>query len=369
MSCFRSSLEVDTASVRHNLKCLISRSPQNRLMAVVKADAYGVGVEKISRIADEEGCAAFGVATVREALQLRELGIKKDISVLSGVLEEEISDAIRNGISLPLTDVEISRKISCEAVRQQRQVKGNLIIDSGMGRAGIVLADAGKIIPEITSLPAIECSGIYSHFSSAGEPDDEYTLRQISDFNRFLKEFALPTSCRDIHFAAFDGINNYSPVLEPPFTMARCGIGIYGMMADDTLNIPLEKSLRLTAKVVAVRELAPGTAVGYMHTAILQKPSRIAVVSFGYADGLPLAASNAGRFLVNGKFAPVVGRISMDYTTCDVTGIDVKPGDEAVIFGSSKDNRIEVSEVAALRGSHDYDVLCSVGSRTERVYI
>ena len=369
MSCFRSSLEVDTAAVRHNFRSLISRSPQKRLMAVVKADAYGVGVEKISAIADEEGCASFGVATVREAVQLRGLGIKKSISVLSGVLEDEIPDAVRYDISLPLTDCSIAGEISREAVKQQKAVRGNLIIDSGMGRAGIVLADAGKIISEITSLPGIECSGIYSHFSSAGEPGDEYTLGQIEKFGSFLRDYPLPASCRDVHFAAFDGINNYPQVLDSPFTMARCGIGIYGMMDSGSLNLNLKKSLRLTAKIVAVRELAPGTAVGYMHTAVLNRPSRIAVVACGYADGLPLAASNAGRFLVNGSFAPVVGRISMDYTTCDVTGIDVKPGDDAVIFGASGDNRIEVSEVAALRGSHDYDVLCSIGNRTERIYI
>lgn len=369
MSCFRSFLEVDTAAIRCNLENLIARSPRNRLMAVVKADAYGVGVEKISRLADETGAAAFGVATVNEALQLRSFGIQKDISVLSGVLEEEIPDAVRHDISLPLTDVEISRKISREAVKLQKSAKGNLIIDSGMGRAGIVLADAAGVIPGITGLPGIVCSGIYSHFSSAGVPDDEYTLKQIADFKAFLDSFPLPSVCRDVHFAAFDGVNNYQQVLCHPFTMARCGIGIYGMMNSETLNIPLKKSLRLAAKIVAVRDLAPGTAVGYMHTAILQKPSRIAVVSFGYADGLPLAISNSGRFLVNGKFSPVVGRISMDYTTCDVTGIDVKPGDDAVIFGRSEDNVIEVSEVARWRGSHDYDVLCSVGNRTERVYI
>ena len=369
MSCFRSFLEVDTAAIRHNLRNLISRSPQNRLMAVVKADAYGIGVEKISAIADQEGCAAFGVATVGEAVQLRQLGVTKEISVLSGVLEDEISDAVRMDISLPLTDVEISRKISSEAIRQKKVARGSLIIDSGMGRAGIVLAEAEKTVPEILSLPAVECSGIYSHFSSAGSPDDSYTLKQIADFGRFLQSFTLPGSCRNIHFAASDGINNYPVVLSHPFTMARCGISIYGMQSEGALNIPLKKSLRLTAKIVAVRELDAGTAVGYMHTAVLKKPSKIAVVAFGYADGLPLAISNTGRFLVNGVFAPVIGRISMDYTTCDVTGIDVKSGDDAVIFGESGNNRIEVSELAALRGSHDYDVLCSIGNRTKRIYI
>ncbi len=369
MSCFRSSLEVDVAAIRHNIRSLISRSPQKRLMAVVKADAYGVGVEKISAAADEAGCASFGVATVVEAVQLRDLGIRKNISVLSGVLEEEIPEAVRYDISLPLTDCSIARAISREAVKQQKTVKGNLIIDSGMGRAGIVLAGAGEVISEITGMPGIECSGVYSHFSSAGEPDDDYTLWQIEGFSRFLRNYPLPASCRDIHFAAFDGINNYPQVLSAPFTMARCGNGIYGMMDSGSLNLDLKKSLRLTAKIVAVRELASGTAVGYMHTAVLKRPSRIAVVAFGYADGLSLAFSNAGRFLVNGSFAPVVGRISMDYTTCDVTGMDVKPGDDAVIFGASGDNRIEVSEVAALRGSHDYDVLCSIGNRTERLYI
>jgi alanine racemase len=141
------------------------------------------------------------------------------------------------------------------------------------------------------------------------------------------------------------------------------------MMNSETLNIPLKKSLRLAAKIVAVRDLAPGTAVGYMHTAILQKPSRIAVVSFGYADGLPLAISNSGRFLVNGKFSPVVGRISMDYTSISLANVpDACWGDEVVCFGTQQDQAIPINHWAGLKGTHVYDILCSVGSRVKRCY-
>ena len=131
----------------------------------------------------------------------------------------------------------------------------------------------------------------------------------------------------------------------------------------------MKPALKFAAKVIDVRELPEGSCIGYMHTARLKKKSRIAVVAAGYADGLPLDASNRARFLINGSSVPVIGRVSMDYTTCDLGDVPCVPGDDAVIFGSSGKEYISVSEVAALRRSHDYDVLCSVGPRSERRYI
>ena len=369
MPVFRSFLEVDIAAVRHNVNTIMSALPSHRLLAVVKANAYGVGVKAVSAIADECGCSSFGVATCEEALQLRSFGITKPVCLLSGVLEEEIADAVRNDITLPFTCVDTARKISEAALKLGKTARGNLIVDTGMGRVGMILSDAQRQINEISSLEGIEVAGIYSHFSSAGVCNDDYTMMQISGFKGFLKSAVLPQSCRDVHFAAFDGINNYPEALQEPFNMARCGIGMYGMADAGTLQLPLKPALKFAAKVVEVRELPAGSCVGYMHTVKLKKKTRIAVVAAGYADGLPLEASNRARFLINGTPVSVIGRISMDYTTCDLGDTPCKAGDDAVIFGRSGTECISVSEVAALRHSHDYDVLCSIGPRSERRYI
>ena len=369
MTFYRSFLEVDLSAVRHNINCIMSALPSRRLMAVVKADAYGAGVKEISASADECGCCSFGVATCQEAVELRSFGITKPICMLSGVFDDEIAEAINSNIVMPLTNIRTARKISSEALRRNKTAKCNIIIDTGMGRVGFLPDCAETQIKEISTLPGIEIVGIYSHFSSAGAPGDEYTLNQISLFKKFLQKTELPVSCKDIHFAAFDAINNYSEAVCEPFNMARCGIGMYGMADKATLNLPLKPALKFAAKVVEVRMLPAGSSIGYMHTAKLQKPSRIAVVAAGYADGLPLEASNRARFLINGRSVQVIGRISMDYTTCDLGDVPCNPGDDAVIFGSSENESICVSEVAALRRSHDYDVLCSVGSRSERRYI
>lgn len=370
MSRSRSYLEVDLGAVKRNISTIINAVPSRRLMAVVKADAYGVGAEKISSAADACGCSCFGVASLDEALELRSFGITKPICMLSGVLDSEISDAVANDITLPLTNMETARKINSESARQGRRARCNFVIDSGMGRVGFTLDNAATGIREAGSLGSVDIIGVYSHLSSAGEKNDTYTIKQLDFLKSFLGNTELPAGCRDIHIAAFDGINNYSEAVSAPFNMARCGIGIYGMAERSALTLPLERTLKLCAKIVDVRELPAGSAVGYMHTAVLKKRTRIAVVAFGYADGLPLGASNNSRFIINGVSTPVIGRISMDYTTCSLADdTPAEPGDDVVIFGSSGNETIDVSEIARLRGSHDYDVLCSIGNRVSRRYI
>ena len=369
MAGARSYLEVDLSAVRYNIKSVMSAVPSGRLLTVVKANAYGAGVKEISAAADDCGCCGFGVATCQEALQLRSFGISKPIFMLSGFFDDELSDAVRNSITLPVTNYDAAVRISREAVRQSVCAKVNIIIDTGMGRVGFLPEKACSEIAQTAALPGVSVVGIYSHFSSAGECDDLYTKNQLSLFREFLQKVKLPDSCTDIHFAAFDGINNYPEAINAPFNMARCGIGMYGMAEQKTLHVPLKPALKFCAKVAEVRELPAGSCIGYMHTAKLNKKSRIAVVAAGYADGLPLDASNKGRFLINGVSCPIIGRISMDYTTCDLGDAPCCSGDDAVIFGSSHGEYISVSEVAKLRHSHDYDVLCSVGPRTERRYV
>lgn len=369
MAGARSYLEVDLSAVRHNIKTVMSALPSGRLLTVVKANAYGAGVEAVSAAADRCGCFGFGVATCQEALQLRSFGISKPIYMLSGFLDDELPEAVQYNITLPVVSTDAAARISREAVRQSVCVKVNVIIDTGMGRVGFLPEQAVSAIAQISELPGLSVVGVYSHFSSACEENDSYTIKQLETFKSFLSAVKLPESCTDIHFSAFDGINNYPEAVQAPFTMARCGIGIYGMAEKNTLNIPLERALKFCAKVVDIRELPAGTHIGYMHTAELKCKSRIAVVALGYADGLPLGASNKGRFLINGVSCPVIGRVSMDYTTCILGDARCEIGDDAVIFGSDGDEYISVSEVARLRNSHDYDVLCSVGPRTERRYI
>lgn len=367
-------VEIDLDALKRNYAKIAAHVKPAKVLCVLKANAYGLGVADYARALAETDCAGFGVAEPFEALELqkvlRRLGTAKDVQILSSILPDEIDEMVKAGVTLPAIDVATARLISSAAVRRRKTAKVHLKLDTGMGRLGVLVADAPAVLREIAALPGLDIEGVFSHFPMAYDPEDPFTLRQIDAFKRFLVEARREgVAFRKVHIAASDAINNFPQCAKSPFNMVRTGINLHGSFDPNgrkALNV--EPVLALKTRVAQVRSLPAGTTLGYGRTWCLREPTRIATISAGYADGLPLALTNRGHVLINGAVCPVVGRISMDYATVDVTGATgVRAGDEVVCLGRSGRHVVTPDDWARLKGTHAYDIICSLGTRVQRL--
>ncbi|MBR1870997.1 MAG: alanine racemase [Kiritimatiellae bacterium] len=366
-------VEIDLGKLRRNFAKIAARVAPCKVLAVMKANAYGLGV---ARYAEALGDAEiFGVAEPYEALQLmaamREGKIpEKPVQMLSAVLPDEIDEMVAAGVTLPVIDTATVWAIAEAARRHGVRAKCHLKIDSGMGRLGVPLADAGCVLQELARAgDAVDAEGIFTHLPMAYEPLDPFTARQIDDFANLvhrLEERGARFKYR--HIAASDAINNFPQTFREPFNLVRTGINLHGSFdPNGRRELELESVLALKTRIAQVRTLPPGVTLGYGRTWCLNKEAKIATISAGYADGLPLALSNRGYVIVRGCVCPIVGRISMDYTTVDVSGVEgeVSAGDEVTCLGGE----ITPDAWARLKGTHAYDIICSLGNRVERIFV
>lgn len=367
-------VEIDLDAIGRNYARIEAHVKPAKVLCVLKANAYGLGVSDYARALAATDCAGFGVAEPFEALNLlgtlKRLGVKKDVQILSSVLPDEIAEMVGAGVTLPAIDVGTAKLISASAVRRRKTAKVHLKLDTGMGRLGIPVDLALAAAREIAALPGLDLEGVFSHFPMAYDPEDPFTARQIAAFRRFLAEAgACGISFRKVHIAASDAINNFPQCAKPPFNMVRTGINLHGSFDPNGRKaLKVEPVLALKTRVAQVRDLPPGTTLGYGRTWCLKESARVATISAGYADGLPLALTNRGHVLINGAVCPIVGRISMDYATVDVSGApDVKAGDEVVCLGGSGRHSITPDDWARLKGTHAYDIICSLGTRVQRI--
>ena len=363
-------VEIDLDGLRANYRRIAAAVKPAKVLCVLKANAYGLGVEPYAAALAKTDCVGFGVAEPHEALQLLPFG--KPVQILSSVLPDEIAPMVEAGVTLPVIDVPTAKLIDAAAKRAGRKAKVHFKLDTGMGRLGILAADAPRVIREVVATcPNLDGEGIFSHCPTAFDPADEFANDQIALFKAILKDVAKDgITFRKIHIAASDAINNFPAAKRAPFNIVRTGINLHGSFDPNGRRaLKLESVLTLKTRVAQVRLLPAGTTLGYGRTWCLAKPTRVATISAGYADGLPLALTNRGHVLINGAPCPVIGRISMDYTTVDVSKAgDVKPGDEVIALGGKGKYAITPDDWASLKGTHAYDIICSFGNRVERVY-
>ena len=363
-------VEIDLDGLRANYRRIAAAVRPAKVLCVLKANAYGLGVEPYVAALAKADCVGFGVAEPHEAIQLLPFG--KPVQILSSVLPDEIEPMVAAGVILPVIDVPTAKLIDAAAKRVGRKAKVHFKLDTGMGRLGILAADAPRVIREVvTSCPHLDCEGIFSHCPTAYDPADEFANDQIALFKAILKDVAKDgITFRKIHIAASDAINNFPAAKRTPFNIVRTGINLHGSFDPNGRRaLKVESVLTLKTRVAQVRLLPAGTTLGYGRTWCLAKPTWVATISAGYADGLPLALTNRGHVLINGAPCPVIGRISMDYTTVDVSKAgDVKPGDEVIALGGKGKYAITPDDWASLKGTHAYDIICSFGNRVERVY-
>ncbi|NLE66041.1 MAG: alanine racemase [Lentisphaerae bacterium] len=358
-------LEVNMAAIRSNFAKMSGRIRPCRILAVLKNDAYGLGALPIARALKQEGVYGFGVAEVREALPLLELGLP--VHIMGGLVEGEIAEVVRAGLVAAITDESIARALSAEALRQKRTVACHYLVDTGMGRQGILARDAERIIAGIHALPGLNPLGIYSHFPHANEDTafSESQVELLSGLLARLEKRGISFAWR--HIANSDGINNIAAAYKAPFNLARTAINLYGALGGGGCEAgALEPAVRLMARLIGIRELPAGATIGYNRTHRLEKPARVGTLSIGYADGLPLALSNRGAVLIGGRRCPVIGRVSMDYTTVN---LENAPGARVWDTATCLGDGITIGEWARIKGTHEYDILCAIGPRPERRYV
>ncbi len=363
-------LEIDLDVLRDNFRKISAAVSPCEVIGVLKANAYGLGVEQIARALGEAGCRRFGVAELSEGLALA--GIGAAVQILGAILPEEIEPAVAAGITLPVGNIETAMNISETSLRCARKAVAHFLVDTGMGRLGIPMAQAAETIREAVRLPGVDWEGIYSHFPMAYRSGSDFTNRQMDTFEQLLADLsANGITFRWRHIANSDAVNNFPRAFGSPYNAVRTGINLHGAFdTEGRRSLALVPILTLKTRLAAVRRLPAGSSIGYGCTYRLPREMRIGTISAGYADGLPLALSNRGAVLVRGIACQILGRVSMDYTTISLDTVpEAQCGDEVTCLGGQGVNAVSVEDWAQLKTTHPYDIICSFGSRVERRYI
>ena len=349
--------EVDLGALRHNVRRLRSLLPStSSVIAVVKAAGYGHGAVPVARAALEAGARGLAVSTLEEAAEVRDLLPPDRILVMGGLAPSDAGSAVASGCAIGCSSLDLARALSDSAFSP---VPVHLKVDTGMGRFGCPPEQAPELARFIAESRHLRLAGTWTHFHSA-ESDEAATRRQFALFEQALDALDVDPGLRH-------ACNSAAALRYPEMALdaVRAGIALYGCEAPG-----MQPVLALRAQVTHVRDAPEGSTAGYGATWRAQRPSRIAALSIGYADGVLRARSNRGWALIRGRPAPLVGAVSMDTVTLDVSQVPgVEPGDVATLIGVDGDERIRAEEVAEWSGTISYEVLCAIGKRVERRYL
>jgi alanine racemase len=362
--------EIDLDALTHNLAVIRRRAgPGMRLMLVVKADAYGHGAVAIANRAARSGIAALGVGTSEEALELRRSGLRLPILVLGTIIDDEAPDCLSNGVHIALHSSDRRERVQELARKLGVRAKVHLNVDTGMGRLGILPGRALDLLREIRASSHLDLAGVMTHISAPDGARAGSTVEQGRRFEEVLRHAREQNLLQGwIHVANSAAIFTD---LRPRYDTVRPGISAYGILPSDLPGADLLRPvMSLRSQIVFLKDIPAGTPIGYSSTWVASRPTRIATLPLGYNDGVPWKLGNRGEVLVRGRRAPIVGRVSMDYTTVDVGGIeDVSVGDTVTLIGSEGGESIGVEEVARHAQTIPYEITCSVGKRVERICV
>ena len=368
MPYFRSAVEVDLDIIRENFSAIKKKVGKGtKVLAVIKADAYGHGAIEIARELEGE-CDFFGVADIDEAMQLRIGGFSTPILIL-GRTDPYYSDAvIKMDIRTTVSCLSDAVALSQEGEKQQKNAKIHIAVDTGMSRIGFQSDEINQII-EVSKLPFIEIEGIFSHFATADEPDLKRATKQKELFDKILsdlEEKGLNIPVR--HMSNSAGIINF----EEKYDMVRAGIDLYGLYPSHDIDeslLSVKPAMRWVAKISHVKNLPAGREVSYGGTYVTEKDTVVATVPVGYADGYPRCLSGVGQVLVGGKRVPIIGRICMDQFMIDVTDVPgLTLGSEVTLVGRDGDECLTMEEVSEKAYSFNYELPCRISRRVPRIY-
>ncbi len=357
--------EIDLGAFDRNVATLASRLPAGtKLIAMLKANAYGHGAVELARRCKAEQVAMIGVALLEEALELRDAGITLPILVLGPLNERQVQLALEHEVTLGVPGPEELEIVA--RVAQERDVAIHLKLDSGMGRMGVVETELPDVVERIRSAPRLRIDALYTHFANAGDLSDPFTTEQLARFETLAQTLRDAGVSAPRHHVA-NNAATFRGMAHGDF--ARAGIALYGAEPLDASSPRLEPVMRWRTAIFRLKDLPTGHAIGYGTTFRTTRASRIATLPLGYADGYRRGLSNRGEVLVRGNRAPVVGRVSMDLTTIDVTDIpDAALGDEVILLGRQGIHEITAEELARKLDTISYEVFCGVSARVPRVY-
>lgn len=368
---YRVQANINLDAIRYNLleeKKIIH--PDTKMMAIIKADGYGHGAVPIAHAIDHI-VDAYGVAIIEEALELRNAGITKPILILGYTSDLYATDLIENKITQTIFQYKMAKKLSDQAVKENKKALVQIKLDTGMNRLGFQpCMESIDTICEISKLPGITITGIFTHFACADITDKTSAYKQLETYLSFYKQLEERGVCIPIKHVA-----NSAATLEMPeanLNMVRSGISTYGLYPSDEVyreNVQLQPAMELKSKVVFVKTVEKGIGIGYGSTFITKQKTIVATIPVGYADGYPRALSNKGRVLIHGKSAPIIGRVCMDQFMVDVTEIpNVKEGDSVTLVGTDGTESITVEELANESYSFNYEFVCDISKRVPRIY-
>ena len=364
--------EISLSAIGHNIEEVRKRlAPGVRLLAVIKADAYGHGAVRVGKYL-EDRVNYFAVATLEEAVELRENGIRLPILILGYTSPSQYEDLVAFDITQTIYSRETAELLNREAANQGKKAGIHIALDTGMTRIGFqVTEEDADVIAAIGRLPHLKMEGLFTHFACADQKDKTYCSGQLEKFNRMVRmleerkvEIPLKHVCNSAGIMEFDDFR---------YDMVRSGIVTYGLYPSEEVRkerLDLIPALEWKSRVIHVKEVGNGLGVSYGATYVTHEGrTRIATVSAGYADGYPRALSSKGRVLIHGQYAPILGRVCMDQFMVDVSGIpDVRVEDVVTLVGRDGENSISIEEIADPAARFNYEMACGISRRVTRVY-
>ena len=364
VSLYRAWAEVDTDAMKHNLAVVRRVLPEHYQMAIVKAEAYGHGLEGVARALDGEDIRFFGVATIAEAARVREAGCRTCPFILGPCFPAEREAIVQNGWRAALSSVEEAEHFESLGKLYGKQVHLHISIDTGMGRAGLLPQDIAGLGLKLKQYEHLHIEGVYSHLSAASD-DISFTHRQIGSFEQAVHQLSAELELPYRHLCSSSAVFNYTA---PSTNMVRLGRILYGYSPmPSPYNKELRHTLTLYGRVTLVRTLPDNHGVSYNHTYVTTAPTKVATIGIGFGDGYLHYLSNTGaRVYLNGSYCPVLGRITMDQIMVDVSHMQgVQPGDVAEIMGPN----VPWEELTARAKTIPSNVITSLTARVPRVYI
>jgi alanine racemase len=364
---WRNRVEINYSAIRKNVAtvCAAAAASNRQVIAVVKADAYGIGLDRCARLYHDGGVAAFAVAAMLEADRIRRIVPEARVILLGSPLPEERRSVVYSGYEVCCSHVDELVEYAHLASHDE-PMPVHIMVDTGMGRFGALPEEAVRMVEYVLKTANLRLVGIGTHYPQADHA--EIATRQERDFSALLQRLpTLPNNCW-IHFANSEGV-----LLRPagPANVVRVGLILTGVIPRGCPNPGVEPVLRWVSSLSLVKHLPKGHSISYNGTHVLTRDSRLGIVPVGYADGLPISLSNRGFVLVQGKRCPILGRVTMDYCIIDLTDVPHAPvaGETVVLIGQQGDEHISVADLAQLAGTIPYDILCGLRGRCEVVGI
>lgn len=366
--------EINLSNLDYNIKNIKAKlGSGTKIIGVVKADGYGHGSVKVAEVLRANGVDTFAVSTLQEAIVLREAGATEQIISLSLTPNFYSNVLVEYDITPVISSLENARAISKTAAEVGKTVSGFIAADTGMGRIGYLTWDENAVseIKEVSQLPNFKIAGLFSHMSTADSADKTFSRQQEQCFNEFYDK--LIAAGIEIPMRTFANSASVMELTSVYFDAVRPGIILYGCYPSDEIDkssLSLKPVMSVKATISHLKDVPAGFSVSYGREFISKRPSKIATIALGYADGYPRPYAPKGEVIVNGVKAPLAGNICMDQCMIDVTDVpDVKVGDEVIVMGSDGKNTILADDIAKATGTINYEIICAFGQRLPKVYV